>query len=581
MDMTPEAGGNTGALNPEMFKARGKRTVDNPASGKPPIDTRSEQLERRSIHGLNGDLTVEFPIPITSEALSPISSELAAMEKRAREEAYPGWLDDAYPDVQTANPQISTAETTPRNGIKNKIADTLADLFKPAQRRLVPASVAVAGFLAACSSVGGAQATPEQTNPGATISPSPITTELPSQSAGSPSPTPTTEVTPSPTPTETPKPKEILSSPTLRDLADKAKVKIASQIVYYKLNDPTYAEAAREICNELMIAGEVNSSAIFSRVDWSQVLDNWNSVKSQLDQGKIPFEDQLRWNPGADQLIAFAKANNMPVIAGSLLWGGDIPTSVLNGKFSSDQLNKVLEFMIKSTVIKYKEGVDEWYVASEVAASMLYGDNKFKFWFDKLGGRQVVYNAFEWTHEADPKAKLMIYEDHILDANNAASVSIKNEFFDLLRDLKKRNIPIDDVGIENNFWVYAPPNKKDMIDTLKSIQAMGYSIGPAQTTVAESKVYPWWNGRPKTVSSISNLDAAQASIFKDVFDAYLQTGSEFGMFGFTDAVSAFDATNLNIPDAKGLILDSNYKPKPAYKAMVADIKAYIASKAKS
>ena len=53
-----------------------------------------------------------------------------------------------------------------------------------------------------------------------------------------------------------------------------------------------------------------------------------------------------------------------------------------------------------------------------------------------------------------------------------------------------------------------------------------------------------------------------------------ETGGTFGMFGFTDAVSEFDAADLNILDAQALLLDSAYQPKHAYDA----IATYIESK---
>ena len=144
--------------------------------------------------------------------------------------------------------------------------------------------------------------------------------------------------------------------------------------------------------------------------------------------------------------------------------------------------------------------------------------------------------------------------------------------------LKDRNIPLNDVGFENNFWVYAPPNYADMVATIKQVKAMGYGIGPSQTIVSESAQDAFWPGRPRTINTVSNLNAAQTKIYKDVFNAYLNTGSPFGIFGFTDAVSEFDANDMNIKGADAMILNSNYKPKLAYYALVADLKAYIASK---
>src|ERR1035437_7802140 len=111
------------------------------------------------------------------------------------------------------------------------------------------------------------------------------------------SPSPTIEITPIPTqeplPTESQKPETLLPSPTLSELANEAHVTIASQIVSYKLDDPNYTEIAKEVANELMINGEVNTSDVFRGFDWNQILDNWSTVKSELNNSVNPYENQL------------------------------------------------------------------------------------------------------------------------------------------------------------------------------------------------------------------------------------------------------------------------------------------------
>jgi endo-1,4-beta-xylanase len=402
----------------------------------------------------------------------------------------------------------------------------------------------------------------------------------PSAESAAPSPGPTAAPTSLPTTPGAPtQPQTLLPQPTLAELADEAHVVIASQVVSYKLGDPTYTELVTEVANELLIEAEINKDVIFADFDWSQVLNHWGAVEADLARGVIPYEDQLHWDPGADQLIAFAQAHHMPVIAGNLLYAEWIP-SLVGGHYTGAQLARILEYMVKSTVLRYRGRVDEWYVASEVAASLLFGDSNFKFWYDRLGGRQAVFDASTWAHQADPKARLMIYEGPVLEANNDPFRAVTAEFLGLLRDLKAMRAPISDVGIENNFWVYAPPSKADMVAKLREIKAMGYGIAPAQTVVDGSKTYPFWPDRPRTVASVPDVAAAQTRIYRDVFSAYLQTGSQFGIYGFSDAVSEFGpgSGNYNVPDANAMILDANYQPKPAYFALVADLKAYIASK---
>ena len=287
-----------------------------------------------------------------------------------------------------------------------------------------------------------------------------------------------------------PSPVQVLASPSLSELANRKGVRVASQIVSYKLDDPTYTEAAREIANIMMIAGEIDARGIFAKVNWQTILSDWNFVSEQLGMGIIPYEDQLVWNSGADDLLTFANQYQMPVCAASLLWGGDIPNTVLAGGFTPDQRGKVAEFMVKARVLKYKGKINEWVVAGEVAASMLFGDATFKYWFADVG-IQIVIDAFQWAKAADPEAKLTLIEDHILDANNSAFQQQDTTFWQLVKQLKQSAAPMDKIAFENNFWIYAPPEKQTMKDKLQRVVDLGYEIGIPQTVVAQSEQYPF------------------------------------------------------------------------------------------
>ena len=171
----------------------------------------------------------------------------------------------------------------------------------------------------------------------------------------------------------------LLPSPTLSMLADEAHVTLVSQVVYYRLGDPAYVEAAREVANGVLVGGELDSTRLFANFDWSQVLDHWSSVEAQLNQGIVPYDDQIDWSE-ADRLIAFAQANHMPVYGGTMVWAGDIPASILHGNYSAAQLREILEYITKAKVLHYKGRIAEWYVAAELAASLLFGNATQRFW---------------------------------------------------------------------------------------------------------------------------------------------------------------------------------------------------------
>jgi len=384
--------------------------------------------------------------------------------------------------------------------------------------------------------------------------------------------------TPEPTLTSTPHPPE-----TIRDFADVLGIKIAIMLNTDKLGMPQYVESAAKIGNQIMVTGDLFFKFIFSQFDFHKILDNWADVQNQIENGKIPFEKEILWNPWgrgeAGGLFKIASQQNMDVVVDNLLWSEDIPESLYSANFTKDELTKIAEYMLKAKMLRYKGKVTEWSVISESVARNLWGDSKSAFWERRIGYPEIVYLAFKWANEVDPGSQLNLIEDNILDADTEdARQQAYRAFFKLFDNLKQNQVPIDGVSFENNFWVYAPPNAEKMLDTINKVQSMGYKVGHAQTTVVLSDIFPIEPGRPRTVNVIDDKLLAQAKIYKDTFDVYAQTGSAFGYFGVYDGDSWFKVFGLSDIDAAPLILDEDFTPKPAYYAILEVMKERYSQK---
>jgi len=378
------------------------------------------------------------------------------------------------------------------------------------------------------------------------------------------------ETTPSPTP------ETILPSPQLATLANEANVTISTQIVAYELDNPTYTEAAREVANMATCAGDMDVLKVFNNVSWKTILDNWGYVSSTLGAGQIPYQNQLNFND-ADKFMNYAKENNMPVMSQFLFYSQDMPTDIESAKLSKDNIFKIVEYYVKARVLKYRGQISAWNVTNEVVAGKLYGGESFKFWYASSWSDELIADVYKWAHEVDPNAQLLLSENNVLDKSFDP---IGPDYISYLKKLKEEGVPITTAGLQNQFWVYDPPNKSYMEQMIKRIQALGLNVMFTETTVSESAKYTFWTDRPRAVGTITDLDQAQAKIYQDTLQAALDTSSIFGIFGFTDAVSEFDSEpgNYNAPDAKAMILDANFQPKPAYDALVKALEAYIASK---
>jgi endo-1,4-beta-xylanase len=153
----------------------------------------------------------------------------------------------------------------------------------------------------------------------------------------------------------------------------------------------------------------------------------------------------------------------------------------------------------------------------------------------------------------------------VLDRDTEATRAVGDKFMGFLEHFKSAGVPVDKAVLEDNLWIYAPPSKGSMVATLQGIISLGFGVGAAETTVSISAQDPIWAGRPRSVASVADPTQAQADLYRDLVEAYLEVGAEFGVWAPTDRYSWLAATGH--PDAKDLLLDVNLQPKPAYFAV--------------
>jgi endo-1,4-beta-xylanase len=354
---------------------------------------------------------------------------------------------------------------------------------------------------------------------------------------------------------------------TVRELADAMGITFASFAVGAELTNPDLVRTWEKVANTFISGDALNMTpdgvfGAWKQADWAAMLARWPDVSAAFAAHHVPDGFNLDWS-GAEQDLRFARSEGVRFVqAGMLLMGftGMLP-AIYNGGFSNDQLHKILEFMVKIRVLKYAGQVQEWIAVSEASACLLWGGPEQRFWYDRLG-TEIIDQVFFWAHEADPKARLAFCEDTILDLDTDAARANTDKFMEFLRHFKAAGVPVDKAVLENNLWIYAPPSKASMVASLRSIMALGYGIGAAETTVSISDQYHPWAGRPRSVASVADPLQAQADLYRDLLEAYLEVGGEFGIWSPADPYSWLKA--IGRPDTKALLLDDDFQPKPAY-----------------
>lgn len=374
---------------------------------------------------------------------------------------------------------------------------------------------------------------------------------------------------------------ESVSDYTIREYADASNFTFGLfdgdiRMLSERAREQDFGELVDKMGNQLVMAG-IEMKTVFrgyTQADWRNVLNNWDRIQAELKNGKNPTDLKYNWSI-SDPLISFAASHGMKIRSQYLLWGNDIPDTLVNSGFNNEELTNLIEFTVRARVNKYKGKVNEWTVVGEAAPSIMSNDGKTSWIYDKLG-EGIIDKVAQWTHETDPNVDLVAVEDHIIEGNSMSNAinffkQTSTKTFEMLRHYKSANVPINKFGIENNLWIYAAPTRKQMVDTLRKIQDMGYKIASAEANVGTYKDEGFYAAL-KTSNPVANPFDLQAEVFANLVSAYQEVGADFALGGLTDATVWTAAKH---PETKAAVFDENKKPKPAYFAMRDVIKSKV------
>lgn len=280
-------------------------------------------------------------------------------------------------------------------------------------------------------------------------------------------------------------------------------------------------------------------------------------------------ENELKWEavhpapqifdflPG-DQLVEFARLHGMKVRGHCLVWGRYVPRWLSDGHYSPQQLRALLREHITRVASHYKGKVFAWDVINEAMDEN--GRLRSSIWYDQPGigeadrGTAYIEQAFRWTHAADPDA-LLFYNEAEGEAMNAKSDAI----YAMVRDFKRRGVPIHGVGLQMHI-LDLNPDIDGIAANIRRLTALGLQVHITELDIA-LPVDPV--GRPRNPADLQR----QAEIYRRVaFACFSQPGcTAIQTWGFTDKYSWI--RNWTKGNKGGpLLFDREYAPKPAYYA---------------
>lgn len=168
-----------------------------------------------------------------------------------------------------------------------------------------------------------------------------------------------------------------------------------------------------------------------------------------------------------------AKHNKQAVRCHNLVWASQVSDWVLNGNWTKETLIPVMRNHIFKTVQHFGKRCHSWDVVNEA----FNGDGTFSssIWYDTIG-EEYIYLAFQFAQQAlaeihAHKVKLYYNDYGIENPGPKVDAVLK-----LAKELRRRRIRIDGVGLEAHFIVGSTPSLEDQLATQRAYIKAGLDV---------------------------------------------------------------------------------------------------------
>jgi endo-1,4-beta-xylanase len=272
-------------------------------------------------------------------------------------------------------------------------------------------------------------------------------------------------------------------------------------------------------------------------------------VSIQGTKGRFNFND-------CDAHYNKAKELGMDFRGHALIWHSMAP-KWLEYEDSNTMRNSIVNHI--TTVLKHYDGkIDTWDVVNEAIDDDSNGNGwKYRNSFLYQKNRDFIDLAFKTARQVAPKVKLF-YNDYNTEGIWGKSESV----YQFVADLKKRNIPIDGVGLQYHVSVQNQPQFNKINDLIGRYCKLGLEVHITELDVS-------------CVNSCNagDVESRQSQVFTNALKACLNNSccTAFLVWGIGDPDSWLGN------DKKGLLFNGNYQPKSQYNALLNVLKTTTAA----
>ena len=317
---------------------------------------------------------------------------------------------------------------------------------------------------------------------------------------------------------------------------------------------------------------------------------NQTSPENDLKWESIhPREGADGYNFGpADAYVDFGLKNHMFIVGHTLVWHGQTPNWVFAGttppppappangpggrsgrgfgyngpRATREELLQRMRDHIHTVVGRYKGKVKVWDVVNEAIADGGPDTLRNSLW-RQIIGPNFIARAFEYAHEADPKA-ILRYNDYGLE--NPAK---RQKLITLIKQLQAEKVPVMAIGTQTHVSASSPSFAEEDqeltdLDTLGlPVHITELDVNGAQAGQRNAGADVANNAATTQGGLVDDADQRLAGQYANLFKAFLKHKSVkvVTLWGINDGISWRAA-------GKPLLFDGNDQPKPAFGAVI-------------
>ena len=270
----------------------------------------------------------------------------------------------------------------------------------------------------------------------------------------------------------------------------------------------------------------------------------------------LKFSNRLRPAPttydfsDGDYDVQWAESHHKLFRGHCLVWWNALP-KWFQGYTNRDNGLQLMRDHIRSVMGHYRGRVYSWDVVNEP----IYNDSpdgvRRKPWRE-LVGDDYIQRAFHFAHEVDPKARLLINECYIEHATEKENQR-RGQYLALIKRLKREGVPIHGAGVQCHLRGAVELGRDGLKHFAEEVRGLGLELLATELDVDNVNV------------PVEDIDRTTAQKYSEIIDILGPYVNVITLETLSDIpISVGGPPEISRAD----IFDSEYRPVPAYRALV-------------